>query len=151
LKLATRGHNGRWLRGERSAQVVVKSGEDDQILLGGLGGPLELEGGKTQSEGLPGQRMIQVLKQNRRRNAGNCLGWESHRDGLGAALCEVTRGGLGCNRQKGQGGVQSGRKGVEWASLTGHNRFFFFAGNVGPLVHRNDLGGIECVNELMAG
>jgi hypothetical protein len=95
-KLATRGHNGRRLRGEGSAQVVVGSGEDGQILLGGLGGSLELEGGRTQSGGLPGQGMVQVVKQDRQRDAGSCSRWESRRDGLGAALCEVTRGGLGC-------------------------------------------------------
>jgi hypothetical protein len=95
-KLATRGHNGRRLRGEGLAQVVVESGKDGQIVLGGLGSPLELEGGRTQSGGLPGQGMVPVVEQDRRRDAESCSGWESRRDGLGVALSEVTRGGLQC-------------------------------------------------------
>jgi hypothetical protein len=82
-KLATWGHNGRGLRREGSAQLVVERGKDGQIVLGGLSSPLKMEGGEAQSGGLPGQGMVQVVKQDQRRDVGNCLGWESHRDGLG--------------------------------------------------------------------
>jgi hypothetical protein len=50
----------------------------------------------VQSGGLPGQGMVQVVKQDEQRDDGSCSRWESRRDGLGVALREVTQGGLNC-------------------------------------------------------
>jgi hypothetical protein len=81
----------------------------------------------------------------------------------GAAHVEKVEGGLArakvtASPSRGEvGKVFEGPVGPIWAREGGMGRpngsqeFLFFAGSVEPLVHRNDLGGIQCLDEWMGG
>jgi hypothetical protein len=81
----------------------------------------------------------------------------------GAAHVKKVKGGLARAKvtaspgSREVGKVSEGPVGPIWAREGGMGRpdgsqeFLFFAGSVEPLVHHNNLGGIECLDERMGG
>jgi hypothetical protein len=72
-EFATRSDDGAWLVRNGATEIVVGGGKESQVVGGRSVGPLELEGGRKERRDSPGEGFVQVVKEDRGRDAG---GWE---------------------------------------------------------------------------